>query len=313
MEKSKNINRRDFFKQGIAMGAMTYTGLLSKKTSSVFAENKANKAADLVAVKNGEPDVMFDKAIEIMGGMSNFVKKDSTVVIKPNIGWNLAPETGANTNPILVKRIIEHSINAGAKKVYVFDHCTSDSTSNKIYKTSGIEAVAKDAGAIMAPGNSEKYYQNVEIPNAVKLKKSQVHELIMEADTFINVPVLKDHAGSRLTISMKNLMGIVWDRVWWHYNNLHQCIADFSLYRKPDLNVVDAYRVTMANGPQRARPDDIALKKSLILSSDIVAADAAAAKIYGIEPDQVRYIKLAHQLKVGEINLEALNIQKVVL
>ena len=80
---------------------------------------------------------------------------------------------------------------------------------------------------------------------------------------------------------MKNLMGVVWDRGYWHQNNLHQCIADFALYRKPDLNIVDAYYVMKRNGPRGVSTEDIITMKSQIISTDIVAADAASANYSG--------------------------------
>jgi uncharacterized protein (DUF362 family) len=140
-----------------------------------------------------------------------------------------------------------------------------------------------------------------------------VHELILEADVLINIPVLKHHFASQLTIAMKNLMGAVWNRSEYHAKGLHACIADFCLFRKPDLNVVDAYQVTMQRGPQNARPEDLELRKTLLLSPDIVAVDAAATKLFGKEPAQIQHIKLGHELQLGNMNLEELQVKRIVL
>jgi uncharacterized protein (DUF362 family) len=266
---------------------------------------------DLVAVRNGEPEIMFDKAIESLGGMGAFVKKDQKVVVKPNIGWDVSPERAGNTNPALIKRIIEHCFGAGAKEVFVFDNTCDDW--NKCYKTSGIEDVAKAAGAKVVPGNAESYYHEVNIPKGVKLKKAKVHELILESDVFINVPVLKHHSSADLSIAMKNLMGVVWDRMFWHRNDLHQCIADYATHRKPDLNVIDGYRVMMKNGPRGVSVSDVVSYKTLILSADIVAADAAATKVFGSEPQDISYIVKAAELGVGTYNLDSLNINRIKL
>jgi uncharacterized protein (DUF362 family) len=112
---------------------------------------------------------------------------------------------------------------------------------------------------------------------------------------------------------MKNLMGIVWDRGYWHRNNLHQCIADFASYRRPDLNIVDAYFVMKRNGPRGVSTEDVLSIKSQIISTDIVAADAAAAKLFGSNPDEINYIKIAHEMKIGNMNLEQLNINRIKL
>ena len=308
------MERRDFIKKsftaGIAVGSAAafgnYSNLFAYPYLSLF-----NKPYDLVAIKGGEPDAMFDKGIQSLGGMKTFVKKGQKVVVKPNIGWDAVPERAANTNPILIKRIIQHCFEAGAKDVYVFDH-TCDNW-KRCYSNSGIESAVKDAGGKIVSGESEGYYQNVSIKNGKKLTDSKVHELILESDVFINVPILKHHSSADLTISMKNLMGIVWDRGYWHRNNLHQCIADFVTYRKPDLNIVDAYYVMKRNGPRGVSKEDVLNLKSQIISADIVAADAAAAKLFNSEPDEIDHIKIAHEMKLGNMNLDELNINRIKL
>jgi uncharacterized protein (DUF362 family) len=307
------MKRRDFFRSGVSASIAATAGLAFGNLDKLFAipPKFPMLPYDLVAVRNGEPEAMFDKAIESLGGMGAFVKKDQKVVVKPNIGWDVSPERAGNTNPALIKRIIEHCFGAGAKEVYVFDNTCDDW--NKCYKTSGIEDAAKAAGAKVVPGNSESYYHEVEISKGIKLKKAKVHELILESDVFINVPVLKHHSSADLSIAMKNLMGVVWDRMYWHKNNLHQCIADYATHRKPDLNVIDGYRVMMKNGPRGVSVSDVVSYKTLILSPDIVAADAAATKVFGSEPEDIGYIVKAAELGVGTYNLDSLNINRIKL
>jgi uncharacterized protein (DUF362 family) len=283
--------------------------LALSKYSTLFAQSQNN--VDLVAVKGGEPDVMFDKAIEAYGGMKSFVKKGQKVVIKPNIGWDVVPDRAGNTNPKLVGRIIEHCIQAGAKEVYVFDNPCDDW--KRCYTNSGIERIVKEKNATLVPGNSESYYHSVSVEKGKRLKEAAVHELILNSDVFINVPVLKHHSSSKLTIGMKNLMGIVWDRGYWHQNDLLQCIADCATRCKPTLNVVDAYNVMMRNGPRGVSKADVTQMKSLIVSTDIVAADAAAAKLFGIDPNDIAYINYADEMKVGRKDLSKLNIKRIVV
>lgn len=304
------MDRRNFIKTTLASGILVSTGYSNIK-DSLNRFNLSNSSYDLVAIKGGEPDNMFDKAIESLGGMKKFVKKNQTVVVKPNIGWDVSPEKAANTNPKLIKRIVKSCFEAGAKEVYVFDNTCDNWT--RCYSNSGIEKAVKDAGGKIVPGNSEKYYHEVSIKGGKKLLNAKVHELILESDVFINVPVLKHHSSGKITISMKNLMGIVWDRGYWHRNDLHQCIADFTLFKKPDLNIVDAYNVMMQNGPRGVSINDLVLMKSQIISTDIVAADAAAAKLFGIEPEKVNYLKYAEMLKTGTLDLKKLSINRITI
>lgn len=305
-------NRRDFIKKSISMGIGVGSSLILGKPPVLFAKDPKGSAPDLVAVKNNEPDILFKKAIELMGGMNRFVKKGQTVVVKPNIGFAKAPEMGATTNPLLVKSVVEHCILAGAGKVYVFDNVATSSygIAHTCYKVSGIEEAAKDRGAIVAPGDHEKYYQKVDVPGAKILVSTDVHELVLEADVFINVPILKNHRYTQFTGAMKNLMGVVWDRMEYHFTDLEQSIAEFCLFKKPDLNIVDAYRVMKRHGPQGRDLEDLALMKTLLVSQDIVAIDTAAAKIFGLEPESIRHLKIGHDLGLGTMHLDGLNIKK---
>ena len=99
-----------------------------------------------------------------------------------------------------------------------------------------------------------------------------------------------------MTAALKNLMGVVWDRRFWHREGLQACIAEFPLLRKPDLNVIDAFLVMMENGPYGAITDDLEMKKMQLLSTDMVLADAAGAKIMDRTPDSIPYIKMAADL-----------------
>jgi uncharacterized protein (DUF362 family) len=308
------MKRRDFIRKGIGTVAF-YSAAMSIPAYSRFFNglpSQPESPYDLVAIKGGEPEAMFDQAIDALGGMGQYIKPGQSVVVKPNIGWDVSPERAGNTNPKLVKKVIEHCFQAGAKKVVVFDN-TCDQW-DRCYANSGIEKAVKDAGGNLAPGNTEGYYQEVDLPDGVKLKTTKVHELIMESDVFINMPVLKSHSSAKLTIAMKNLMGVVWDRMYWHRNDLHQCIADYATFaRKPHLNIIDGYRVMMRNGPRGVSEADVALMKSQIISTDMVAADAAAAKLFGMEPSDVPYIEIADSMGIGNMQLDELNIHRIIL
>ncbi len=306
------MKRREFIRKSIASGVVAGSAISMLPYQNLFgARYNPAEDFDLIAIKGGEPQLMFDTAIEALGGMKKFVTSGQKVVVKPNIGWDAPPERAANTNPKLIGRIVEHCFNAGAKEVLVFDNTCNDW--NKCYSNSGIEKAVKDAGGKMVPGNTEGYYQEVEVAKGKSLKNSEVHELILESDVFINVPVLKHHASAELSIAMKNLMGIIWDRRYWHRNDLHQCIADFTTYSKPDLNIIDAYRVMQKNGPRGVSVEDVGLYKAQIISADIVAADASATKLFGTEPEDVDYIKIADQMGVGTMDLKSLNIKRIML
>jgi len=308
------MKRRDFFKSAAAVGLASVfrTNALGSTLNSTASGNNmaVQSAPDLVAVMGGEPAAMLTRALKELGGIGHFVKKGYKVVIKPNIGWDRKPELAANTNPELVGTLVRLCKSAGASEVVVFDHTCHD------WKKSGIEKAVTDAGGKMVPGNDETYYTEIELPRGVNLKKTKIHKSIVECDVWFNVPVLKHHGGAKNSIAMKNLMGIVWERGFFHGHDLHQCIADIATYHKaPALNIVDAYRIMKSNGPQGKSESDVATLKSLIISPDFVAADTASMKLFSqVQPTEikdVRYIALAEKLKVGTQNIESLNVKRI--
>lgn len=306
------MDRRQFIRRGFIYSALTglYASTIGK-IPGLSARNASfnNDTYDLVAVRGGEPVDMYNRAIRELGGMERYVKQGQRVVVKPNAAWDTPPERAANTNPDLVGAIVKDCVNAGASVVYVFDH-TCDNW-EMAYKNSGIETAVKNAGGKMVPGNFERNYRDVSIPGAKRLTGAKVHEQILDADVFINVPVLKHHGSTSVTIAMKNLMGIVWDRRFWHRNDLHQCIADFCLFRKPDLNIVDGYLVMTQNGPKGTSTSDLTMMKSLLISSDIVAVDAASTLLLGTQPDEIGHLRIASEMNIGNINLGQLNIKRI--
>jgi len=309
------MKRRDFLK------AAALTGIASTIKLSGGMDIMAQKVAkpgrrscDMVAIMGGEPAEMFRRAIIELGGMGKFVKKGQKVTVKPNIGWDKTPDLAANTNPALVAEIVRECLKAGAREVIVFDHTCDDW--RKCYANSGIEAGAKAAGAKVVPGNEESYYREISLPKGVRLKQAKVHTAILDSDVWINVPILKNHGGPKMTIAMKNHMGIVWDRGYFHRNDLQQCIADICTLPKPAvLNVVDAYRVMKSNGPQGRSENDVVKAKAMFLSRDIIAVDTAATKFFNqierMPLESVTHIAKGQALKLGTMNIDKLNIKRI--
>ena len=311
------MKRRDFLRTGAIMSAsaaisLNFDGLHAALNSNAIT---VESVPDLVAVMGGEPEEMLEKALEALGGIGNFVKKGQKIAIKPNIGWDRTPELAGNTNPKLIGALVKKCLEAGASKVTVFDNTCDDW--KKCYAASGIEAAVKAAGGTIIPANDEKYYtKTISLPRGVSLKSAKIHEALDEADAWINVPILKNHGGAKFSCAMKNLMGIVWDRRFFHSNDLQQCIADICTWeKKPVLNIVDSYRMLFQNGPQGKSAADVATVKTLIASKDIVATDTAALQFFNqvkeLDIEAVTHIGKGQSLKLGTTDLKNINIQRI--
>jgi uncharacterized protein (DUF362 family) len=263
----------------------------------------------VVVAEKDKPAELVRKAIKALGGMGRFVKKGNRVLIKPNIAFARPPEGAANTNPEVVAELVQLCFEAGAKEVIVLDYTLDPARIT--YEMSGIAKAAEAKGARVVYV-SPRDFVPIEVPKGKILSAYDVRVLkqVLDADVFINVPIAKTHGSARLTLGMKNLMGIIQDRGAWHRSgDLHQCIADFVTAVKPHLTVIDAIRILASGGPKG--PGRVEQKDTIIASTDIVAADAYATTLFGLTPNDVPHIIKAAELGVGVADLKRVKIVKV--
>jgi uncharacterized protein (DUF362 family) len=300
------MRRRDFIKSSIGMGAAL--GFSSFIPLESFGEQiqKIN-LPDLAVVTDGAPGYMVRKAMELSGGMKNFVSAGDIVVVKPNIGWDRRPEQAANTNPEVVSEVVKMCLEAGAKKVKVFDR--SCNTAQRCYESSGIKKAASEAGAEVSYV-IDAGFKETKFPKGVHLKSWPVYRPAMECDLLINIPVAKHHGLSRLTLGMKNLMGLMGGDRGEIHQNIDEKLADFANFIKPELNILDAYRILTDNGPTGGNPRDVKLTKTIIVGKNIASVDAYGTILFNLKPVDLPCIVLGNKFGLGEINLNKLRIEK---
>jgi uncharacterized protein (DUF362 family) len=131
----------------------------------------------------------------------------------------------------------------------------------------------------------------------------------LEVDKFINVPILKHHGSSGLTIGMKNLYGILSGERGKLHRDMGLGIADLANGFKTHLTVVDAYRVLMRNGPTGGRVSDVEFRKTVIASSNIMEADVVAADLFGMDPMRLEFIQSAAEKKMGNPDIKKINVK----
>jgi len=307
---NSKITRRQFIKGATTAVAMPHLLHSFLHPSPAHAAGEA----DLVIANKGTPPQLLQAAMASLGGIGRFVKKGQRVVIKANIAWARTPEQACTNNPELFSALIKMCYEAGAKRVAIWDH-TCDNY-QFTFSRSGLKEAAQRAGADIFSGHGRNVYKQVEVPKGKKLKTAEVLRDVLESDVFINFPIPKHHFATELTLGLKNLIGIVWDMEQLHKIDLHQCIADINTLRKPDLVVVDAIRILTTNGPKGpGKTEDIG---EVITSTDIVAADAYAATLFKhpktgkpFKPEEIKFIKNAYELGLGEIDLSKVRVKKV--
>jgi uncharacterized protein (DUF362 family) len=280
----------------------------ARSGASAGAPGAAREALpDLAIARARGPAELVDAALEAMGGMGRFISKGDAVVVKPNIGWDRTPEQAADTNPVVVRTVIDQCFKAGAAKVIVVDNTCNQA--RRCYTRSGISEAAEEAGADVRYINERKF-KDTKVGGEV-LKNWLVYSDFLEADKIINVPIAKHHSLSRLTLSMKNWIGAVGGR----RNQLHQKIgevcADLSSFFKPSLTVLDAVRILRANGPQGGSLKDVQQMDTIAAGVNETSIDSFGASLFGLKPEDVSYVKVAAARGLGETDLTKINVVQV--
>jgi uncharacterized protein (DUF362 family) len=292
------MKRRDFLK-------LTLSSLVvSQIPKTLFA-----KEPSLVAISEGQDYAAITRnVLSALGGMKQFVKQGNTVVVKPNMGWDRKPEYAATTHPIVIKTIVEECLKAGARKVKIFDNPCNDP--RRSYENSGIPAIFKGMDNVEVKQMDRERYKNTKI-NGVFLKEWDIYDEALSADIFINVPIAKHHGLTKLTLGLKNMMGILGGDRGYLHRGMDNALSDVSTIVKSNITIIDATRILLRHGPQGGSLSDVKVLNKMIASTDIVAADAYATTLFDLKPEDISTTVTANRRGLGEMNLSKIKILKV--
>lgn len=269
-------------------------------TTSATSGPPAPTYPDLAVIRGESPDRNVREAVARLGGMERFVKRDATVVVKPNVLTGRPPEYAVTTNPLVVAAIVRMCLEAGAARVTVLDYPTS--SPRAAFQESGIaRAVAEAGGTIKYLSN--RNFERVEIPDGVALDSWPLVTDALEADTFINVPIGKTHGLAGLTLAMKNLMGIMGDPRGRIHTGYPTKITDVNTRVTQHLVILDAYRTLIRNGPTGGSLKDVAMPKTVVAGTSPVAVDAYGCTLLGWQPRNLPSLVEAEARGLGTLDL----------
>ncbi len=296
------MNRREFIKLSAVMG-LTLTNSLG----GFISNSAASEKSEIAVVQGSSPTKITRAAIDTIGGMKRFISKGDIVVVKPNMAWDRTPEQAANSNPEVVATVVQMCLESGAKKVKVFDRTVNDP--RRCYVQSGIADAAKAVGAEVSHIDHRKF-KDVDTKGS-SLKIWPIYTDVLEADKIINIPIAKHHGLARLTMAMKNWMGVMGGSRGAIHQKLDECIAELAVFIKPTLTVLDAVRILTANGPQGGNLADVKKLDTIIVGLDQVAVDSYGATLFGMKGSDLGYIRIAHQMGKGNMDLSKMNIKRL--
>jgi len=291
------MKRRDFLK--VAIGSCLFGGI----SCEVLAQGTS-----VVALAEGQDyGAITRNVISALGGMRSFVKPGNTVVVKPNIGWDRKPEYAATTHPLVVKAVVEECVKAGAKRVKVFDIPCNDP--RRCDENSGIQDILQGLKNVEMKHVERERFRNTKI-NGAFLKEWEFYDEALSADVLINVPIAKHHGLTRLTLGLKNMMGIMGGNRGYIHRNMDDALADINRTVRSHLTIIDATRILLDHGPQGGSMKDVNVLNRVLASTDIVAADAYATTFFNLNHQDISTTAAAHKRGLGEMNLNKIKLIK---
>jgi uncharacterized protein (DUF362 family) len=263
--------------------------------------------SDMLFVKS-----MIKEALDFLGGIGKFISDGDRVVIKPNVTGPVVPEQLTTTDP----RVVEALINlikeeTGAGEIIVVD-CSAFAIDTELaFLGSGIaSAVQRAGGKLLALEKDE--YREVEVPGAKVLRRVRLPRTVLDADVLINVPKMKTHIYTMVSLSLKNQHGyLLWgDKERFHRTDLDQKFSDLYRAVKPNLAIVDGICAMQGQGPHSANPEDLINDMNVIIAgTDCVAVDAVASAVMGFDPLEVPTTRIASSEGLGEADLRKIDVK----
>ncbi|MDD5014107.1 MAG: DUF362 domain-containing protein [Atribacterota bacterium] len=248
---------------------------------------------------------MVSNCLEDLGGIEQLIDPGSRILLKPNMVVAKPNSTGATTNPLILDALIEHLMRTSPREIIIGESSQIGDDTLEAYKVTGIQSVAQKWKASILDFKKDKQI-SIDVPYGKELKRVQVAETVMKVDYLINLPILKVHCQTKVTIGMKNLKGCIPDeeKSRFHRLNLDQCIADLNTVLIPDLTIVDATLCSL-NWELGGIPVRL---HTVLASKNTLAVDIIAASMLGYGVDEITHLRLAVQARLGPANQEEIHI-----
>lgn len=265
----------------------------------------------IVSIAKGEDvEKMVHDVLAPLGGVGALIKPKSTVVLKPNAGHEAPAETSVNTNPELIAAVIKEIRKAGPKEIILAEASAIGCDTMECLEVSGILKAAEKAGVDRVIDIKEdKDLLNIPIRDARSdLTKIRLPRFLLEAEHIVNLPIFKSHCSMVFTCALKNIKGVVQDKVHYqmHQTDLAAAMMDLWSVIKADLNIADLIRPAEGFGPHSTVPTDFGC---LVAGKDPVALDATVCRMVGLDIEKVAYFEPARERGLGVYEEELIEVR----
>jgi len=264
-------------------------------------------------IKETDPEIAVEKSINLLGGIRSFINKGETVFIHPNWCGGVPGKQGSYTNPKVLTTLIKLIDSCNPAKIIVGESEATSQHFDLMYMSSGskdaIEKLKSTNGIDVQVVNlSEGEMVTIDHPNAYIAKKLTISNVLTKADKIVNVPVLKSHVFCDITVSLKNMFGLLPERKKGrlHFKGLNEIIVDINSAFPSDLIVVDGIIGMDGWGPLKGDPKELGF---VLAGDNLLAVDTVAATIAGYDPTSITHFQLAEQKNIGSLSMETIELK----
>lgn len=318
--REDGLTRREFTRRvalaGTAVAAASWIGFsrhrvlppaatVAGANTFRFADYRmAGTVGRIGIVTGGERAGAVVRALELIGGMGAFIKPGERVLLKVNAAFASPSLVGATTHPELLAAVIAQCRAAGAGEVLVTDNPIHDPPTS--FRLTGIGAAAERAGArVVSP--TARMFRPFTLSNGLLLRDWPVlAEPFEGVDRVIGISPVKDHHRSGASLTLKNWYGVLGGRRNLFHQDIHSIITELAQMLTPTLVILDGTASMMTNGPTGGSTGDLKPTRTIVASTDSVAADAVGIGLLGRRVEDLPYLLRAMEAGVGTVDVESL-------
>ncbi|MFH1865577.1 MAG: DUF362 domain-containing protein [Candidatus Eisenbacteria bacterium] len=245
-------------------------------------------------------DDVQDAIERALGALGADLSGKRTAFIKPNLVIAASPKTAVVTHPVVVEALVNVLRKRGFTSIAMGDGPGVGLDVEEVFRVTGYSKLAARLGIELVNLNTAERRKR-----KWKYGELGVPAIVEDADLYINVPKLKTHGYTTVTLAVKNHKGLLSesDKKRDHQLGLHDPLAQHASIRPPDLIVLDGITGVEGDGPLHGK---VVKSRVFAVGTNMLEVDSVAARLMGFDPMKVEHLRLAYELGVGNMNPEVI-------
>lgn len=269
----------------------------------------------VVVTKGRDP---YENTREALSQISFSPLGEKRILLKPNAARLMTPEQGGTTHPAVVAAVIDHLRQCGCRDISIGESPVLGVKVEEAFQLTGMKRIAQERGIPLIDLDEEEPF-DLPVPDGLVIKNLKVVAEMRRADYIVSIPVMKTHMHTKVTLSIKNMKGVLWRREKVRLHQLHAprrvvrsdkeldvAISDLASVLLPDLAVIDGTIGMEGLGPSVGSPRNAGI---VVVSDDPVSADTVASRLMGFSPQDIPHLRLISERGIGEIDLSRIDIE----